>query len=103
MKKLPKYGGGKRINIWLPNSSLVMWNQIENGSRFVQIALEDAIGIMTWALLMKADPEKYEKRIKNKAAVLGKFNEEFPLDPMTQARKGTKPSPAISPPTQELW
>ncbi len=76
-----------RVNIYIPNDLLPLARQIENFSAFVQISLEQAPDIMTWAILHDADPKKYHARAKMKD-VVGKFNEKYPQDPLTQKRLG---------------
>lgn len=94
---------GKRVNIWLSGESLVVWEQLENRSGFVRMALEDAVGIMTWAILRKQDPEKYHVKEKPLEEVIDDYNEQFPLDPLTAKREGKETWPKNSPSKPELW
>lgn len=87
---MPKkhYKGGVRVNIWIPERYRSIWEQMENGSKFVQIALDDAVGIMTWAILKQTDPEKYVRPVDKKTVeeVAPEFNKRFPHDPITAKR-----------------
>ena len=67
------------------------------------MALDDAIGIMTIALLRKADPKKYPHIDKKIEDVVPEFNEEFPLDELTAKRLGKTKWPKNSPRKRELW
>jgi len=82
------YTEGTRVNVWIPKQYRKTWDSIENRSQFIQLCLDDCIGIMTWAILKKSDPEKYTRPIdKNPPPNLtDDFNKEFPLDPMTKKR-----------------
>jgi hypothetical protein len=102
------YTHGERVNVWIPKRHIKLWNELENKSAFVQIALDDAIGIMTWALLRKRNPEKYKRPIDSHKVeeVMPTFNEEFPLDPLTNKRLGkeqTQTWPKNSVKKPELW
>lgn len=79
---------GRRINVWIPPSHLVRHSEIENFSAFIQICLEQAPDIMAFALLHKIDPKKYYHNRYNVDNVVEKFNDEYPLDPLTAARQG---------------
>lgn len=106
MPKLKNYGPGKRVNVWIPEAQLKLWEGIENKSGFVQIALNDAVGIMTWAILKKEEPEKYKRPADQIPIqdVLPKFNKAYPLDPLTAKRLGKETKwPENSPKKQELW
>ena len=95
---------GRRVNIWLSGESLRVWNMLDNGSGFVRIALEDAVGIMTWAILKKQDPEKYHTKEVPIEDVLGTFNQEFPLNELTSKRLGKDATwPVNSQKKPELW
>lgn len=87
---------GERRHIYLPPRYLDMADMIENLSGFVQICLDQAPDIMAFAILHKEDPKKFHHR-KKMEDVLDEFNEEFPLDPLTQKRQGKwrDPSPRI--------
>ena len=93
---------GKQANIWLSDKSVKIWEQIENKSAFVNLALEDAVGIMTWAILKKQDPKKYHVTEDPFEEVVGEFNEAFPVDPLT-AKRQNKQWPKNSPKKPELW
>lgn len=83
MPRLVNYGAGRRVNVWLPEKQLKVWDQIENKSSFVQAALDDAAGIMAFAVL------KRERALQERISVddiIGEYNEKFPLDPLTKQR-----------------
>lgn len=95
---------GIRVNIWIHPRHVKLYEEIENKSGFFNLALDDAVGIMTMALLRKADPEKYTIKTKKPADYLPEFNQEFPLDELTKKRLGkNKKWPENSPPTREAW
>lgn len=78
--------GGRRINIWVPERYLRTLDDIENNSRFFQLALEQCVGIMAWALLKDRQPEKYYDTEKYED-LIDPFNAKYPLDPLTKKRK----------------
>jgi hypothetical protein len=81
-----------------------MWRDLENKSAFVNLALEHAIGIMTFDILQKKDPAKYHYRQDvTTDDLLPEYNEKNPLDPLTAKRKGVPPSTPTSPNKPELW
>lgn len=94
---------GKRVNIWLSGESLEIWEQLENRSAFVRMALEDAVGIMTWAILKKENPEKYKLKERPIEEVVEEFNGTFPSDPLTATRLGKQTWQESSPKKPELW
>lgn len=98
--KKPKEGGGKRVTVYLKGRSLDMARQIDNLSAFVQLALDQAPGVMTWAILKERQPEKYYDTVKLDD-VLPEFNEAYPLDPLTAARKQKWQQNSAQP--RELW
>lgn len=69
------------------------------------MALDEAIGIMEWAILKKQDPEKYHIDRAPAEEIIPKFNEDFPLDELTAKRLGkTKETwPKNSQNARELW
>lgn len=87
-----KYKTGIRVNIWIPQRHRHIWDEIENGSKFVQIALDDAVGIMTWAILKESDPELYQRPVDKIPIeeVAPNFNKAFPHDPITAKRLENK-------------
>ena len=93
---------GIRANVWIHPRHVKLWKEIENKGGFVNMALDDAIGVMTMAILRKENPEKYTIKTKTAEDYLPEFNEKFPLDPLTKKRLN-KQWPANSPRTQELW
>lgn len=96
------------MNVWLPPRYLKDWDELENKSAFLQLCIDDMIGIMAWGILKKTDPEKYTRPIdKNPPKNLKQdFNKAYPLDPLTKKRiqKGkTDECKTPSPNRQELW
>lgn len=85
MPKLKNYGKGKRFNVWIPERQLKLWSEIENHSKFVQIALDQAVGVMTWGLLKDKRPDLYYETRKTEE-VIEPYNKAFPVDPLTQKR-----------------
>ena len=99
MPKLKNYGPGKRVNIWLPEKHLKIADDIENLSQFVQIALEQAAGIMA------VDIIKQEKGLKQPLPTqeqYDRWNQDHPQNPLTQKREN-KCSTPTSAPKPELW
>ena len=90
----------KRINIYLPEPQLKVAAQIDNFSKFVQICCDLAPDIMTWSILKGYDPKKYNTNRKLED-VVGKFNENYPQNELTQKRQGTWPKNSEK--KQELW
>lgn len=81
---------GKRVNVWIPPAQLPMAIQIENLSKFVQIALDNAPDIMAWAILRDVKPEKYHPLHSiDEPDLLDNFNKKYPLDPLTKKRQRT--------------
>ena len=94
---------GMRVNVWIHPRHVKLYKEIENKTGFVNMALDDAVGVMTMALLRAENPEKFtiKKKVED---YLPEFNEKFPLDPLTAKRLGkTKTCPENSPPTHEAW
>lgn len=94
---------GRRVNIWLSGESLEVWEQLENRSAFVRMALQDAVGIMTWAILKQKEPEKYKIKERPIEEVVEEFNDTFPTDPLTAKRLGRETWQKNSPNKPELW
>lgn len=88
MPRSKVYTEGERVNIWIPKRYLKDWHELENKSAFVQLCLDDMVGIMAWAILKKSDPEKYTRPIdKNPPPNLTQdFNKAYPLDSLTKKR-----------------
>lgn len=103
MPKLKNYAKGKRISAWIPSRNRKIFDEIENKSAFIQLALDNAIDIMAWDILKRADPEKYHiNRAKPDEQIIEEFNVLNPLDPLTAKRKG-KSWHKNSAKKQELW
>ena len=82
-----------------------MWRDLENNSAFVQLCLDNAVDIMTWAILKKERPDLYKGTGDGKTPeeVIPQFNKYYPLDPLTAKRIGKETWPQNSPSKQELW
>lgn len=74
--------------------------EISNLSKFLQIALDQAADIMAYAILHKANPEKYTIKPMDDETT-AEFNKKFPQDELTQKRNGTWQEPSQK--HQELW
>ena len=70
-----------RINVYLRDPQIKMASQIDNYSAFVQIATDNAIDIMAWAILKQYNPKKYHIE-HDKKKVIAEFNKKFPKDPL---------------------
>lgn len=101
MPKLKNKRKGKRVNVWLPERHFKIWSMLENKSKFLQIALNDATGVMAWGILHERDPKQFYSPEKIEDT-LPEFNKTFPLDPLTQKRKD-KQQWQNSPKKPELW
>lgn len=77
---------GRRISVWLPPESDDIAKQIDNMSGFVQMALKQASGIMTFDILQR------EKHVAPSPAPtqeqFDRFNRDNPPDPLTAKRLG---------------
>lgn len=102
MPKLKNYSSGKRVNIWLPERSLKIADDIENLSKFFQIALEQAAGIMALDIIKKQ--RGFVQPLPTKEEI-ARFNADNPLNPLTAKRTNTKQWPSTPPSQkkQELW
>lgn len=95
---------GIRVNVWIHPRHVKLYEEIENKSGFFNLALDDAVGIMTMGILRKENPEKYTIKTKKPEDFLPEFNEKFPLDELTKKRLGkNKQWPENLHPTPELW
>lgn len=94
MPKLKNYNAGRRVNIWLPEYHDNIAKDIENLSQFVQIALEQAAGIMALDIIKKEKglkqslptPEQYEQ-----------WNKDHPQNPLTTKREKECSTPTSQP------
>ncbi len=100
MPRLKYKKKGKRVNLWIPDKQMEMAAQIDNLSSFLQIALDNAVDIMAWAILRDIQPQKYNTGRKLED-VIDNFNEKYPQNELTQKRTGKWPK--NSPNKQELW
>ena len=94
---------GIRATIWIQPRHRKLWKELENKGGFVNTALDDAVGVMTMAILRKENPDKYTIKKKKAEDLLPEFNEKFPLDPLTAKRMGKKTWQENSQPPPELW
>lgn len=91
---------GKRISVWIPPKQLETAKQIQNLSRFFQIALDTAPDIMAWAILKEREPAKYDTG-NTLDEHIDEFNKRHPPNELTQKRNGTWHKSSQS--KQELW
>lgn len=84
----------------MPDKQMKTAIQIDNLSKFMQIALDNAADIMAWAILKEYDPTQYNIGRKVEE-IAPQFNEKYPQNPLTQKRTGKWPK--NSAPKQELW
>lgn len=99
MPKLKNYEPGKRVSVWLPHESFKMWGMLDNKSKFLQLALRDAIGIMAMDILRHRRPDLYTSPEKLED-VLEPYNEQNPLNELTKKRQKCNEN---SPNKPELW
>lgn len=104
---MPKGGPsrqGKRVNIYLPPHSMKIAKEIDNLSAFIQLALENAVGIMAFDII-KQKKGLVDKRVLTQEQ-LDRFNADHPLDPLTAKRLGKTqkhgPAPNPFPPDSPL-
>lgn len=100
MPRLKYKKASKRTHIYIPDRQMKTAVQIENLSKFVQIALDNAADIMAWAILRGYDPTKYNtgRKIED---VVDEFNEKYPLNDLTLKRQGKWPKNSVTKP--DLW
>ncbi len=96
MPKLKYYKPGKPVNVWILDRQFETHSLIDNFSNFVQICIDIAPDIMAWAILNDADPKTYDTHRKLEE-VLDKYNEKYPLDPLTAKRLGKNGSNTKTP------
>lgn len=86
---------GKVATFWMPSEEdptpwkrdlRRTWDEIENKSAFIQMALRQAPSIMAWAILQDMDDKKFPTP-NHPPDTLEVFNERFPLDKLTAKRK----------------
>lgn len=82
----------------MPDKYLRDWKQIENKSNFVQLAMDQQVGIMQWAMMRER--LKYPANPVPTEAQIADFNKVFPLDPLTKTRKKWQENLAKP---RELW
>ena len=77
---------GRRVNIYLKPQHDKIAKDIDNLSEFVQIALEQAAGIMAFDIIQRE--KKLKKHDPPTPEALERWNSDHPLDPLTA--KGMK-------------
>ena len=100
MRGSKKTKPGRRVSIWLPAESDKIAKDIDNLSHFVQLALDQAAGIMAFDII------KQEKGLPTKTPTpeqLDRWNADHPLDPLTAKRMKKWPNTPISHKKPELW
>lgn len=100
MPRLKYKKKGKRVCLWIPHRQMETAIQIENLSKFLQIALDNAADIMAWAILKEYDPQKYNTG-KEFGKVIDKYNDRYPQNELTAKRQGKWPKNSVKKP--ELW
>lgn len=95
----PSNGGGIRATVWIPERHVKLWRELDNKSGFISLALDDAVGIMAWAIMRATDPERFHRPVDDKKVedVLPEFNKNYPLN------EENKQWPKSSKKTQENW
>lgn len=81
-----KHSRGKRVSIYLDGPALDVWELIENRSLFVQIALDQAAGIMAWAIMKKEHGYREPAATPKLQEILPEYNHTYPLDELTEKR-----------------
>jgi hypothetical protein len=100
MPKLKNYKPGKRVNIWLPSKYFKLVSQLDNFSKFVQISLDQAEGVIAFDIIKKR--KGYQNKPPTQEA-LDEFNALHPLDPLTQKRTGKCRNTQNSRKNHVLW
>jgi len=98
---------GKRYTLWVPARLIETIEELDNKSKFLQIALDQCIGIMQFDIMKKRLPEVYKepKEVEGEKELYNQLN---PLDDLTKKRKPyaktepTQPRPS-SDEDSELW
>lgn len=107
MKQHKYDGGGRRVTLWLPEVALKVYDQLENKSAFLQLALKDAVGIMQWAIMKEREPQTYKDTDVKFEDIIGPYNEAFPVDELTEkrnnARAYARDKAKNTGPDSELW
>lgn len=93
---------GKIVTFYLDSAQAQTWKELRNKSAFVNLALEQAAGIMAWDMLKRQAPEKYQDTNPPMEELIDDYNQLHPLDRLTQARKD-KQWPKNSATSPELW
>lgn len=91
----------RRIHLWVDPRHEKILDQIENHSKFFELCLDQAAGIMAWALLKAQEPAKYDVIDEiPKPEQAAEYNAAYPLNPLTKRRKQLSES-SVKP--QENW
>lgn len=88
-----------RITLSYPRRQKKILKEIENKSQFFQLALDDAAGLMSWALIKKQ--QKLKEPDKLTPELIAEYNDAFPVDELTAKRQNKWPR--NSPKKPELW
>lgn len=78
-----------------------IYDSLDNKSAFLRMALKQAAGIITWALMQQQDPEKYALDETPTAEEIAAFNKVFPADKLTQAKREKSSQTLANKP--DLW
>lgn len=85
MPRLVHKKKGRRVNVWLNGESDKIARDIDNLSGFLQMALRQASSIMAFDIILR------ERNLPHPPAptpeAVAEFNENHPLDGLTQKRK----------------
>lgn len=90
---------GIRVNVYLPAKHRKIARDIDNLSGFLQMALEQAAGIMAFDIIKR---EKGYSQPLPTQEQYNEFNQNHPLDPLTKKRENKK-CETSSQPKPELW
>lgn len=74
------------VHVYLTADANAIAVQLENLSKFVQIALSEAVGVMQFALMKEARPDIYYD-VNKFEDLIDEYNAAYPADPLTKARK----------------
>lgn len=103
MPRLKYKKKGKRVCLWIPATQMKTAAEISNLSNFLQIALDNAADIMTWAILKDVQPKRFDTGRKMED-VVDDFNKKYPPNALTQKRiEKQQQWPKNSPKQPDLW
>lgn len=66
------------------------WKELANKSEFINLALQQAVGLMTWAILQEKDPKKYYIKRPPLSEVIDSYNDLPPVKRLTPGRKSAE-------------